>query len=361
MKIQAAVTHTASAPFSIEEVELEPPRVEEILVRIQAAGICHTDEAARSGQLPVMFPAILGHEGAGTVAAIGTGVTSFKIGDSVCLTFGTCGKCEPCVTGRPYACENTAKVNFMGTMDDGTKRHSQNGNPVSCFFAQSSFATYAVVNQRSAVKTDPLLDPGIAAPLGCGIQTGAGIIFNRLRPEFGSKLAVFGCGAVGMSAIMAAKIVGCAQIIAVGGNAASLELASELGATHCINRKKTDDIAGEIHKITSTGLDYAIDTSGVESMIKAAYSALRYTGALTLTGGGTHFTISSGLGARTIYGTSEGHSVPKMFIPKLIKYYENGRFPVNKLITYFPFQQINEAFEASHGSRVIKAVLRFDD
>lgn len=361
MEILAAVTHEVNAAFTLESVELQPPKRGEILVRLEAAGICHTDEAARCGHLPLSFPAILGHEGAGVVAALGEGVTEFTVGDSVCLTFATCGTCDSCICGHPYACENMGKVNFMGVMDDGTKRHFQKGQPLSNFFAQSSFATYAVVNQRSAVKIDADVDKATVAAFGCGIQTGAGIVLNRLKPEFGSYLAVFGCGTVGMSAIMAAKIAGCAKIIAVGGNEASLQLAKELGATHCINRKKTENLGQELRKITGgKGLDYAIDTSGVEGMIEAAFSALRYTGVLTLAGGGTRFTVRSGLGARTIFGTSEGHSVPKVFIPRLLEYYRDGRFPVDRIITCFPFEKINEAFEASHQGKVIKAVLKIN-
>ena len=244
MWIRAAVTRAKGAPFEIRQVELEPCRPDEIQVKIEAAGICHTDEAAQMQQLPVPLPAVLGHEGAGVVEAVGSAVTEFKPGDHVALSYASCGSCGPCVAGRPYACENMVGLNFMGVMPDGTRRHTLDGVRLGSFFSQSSFATRAVVKARNAVKVDRDLDLGLVAPFGCGVQTGAGIVLNSLKPEFGSSIAVFGCGTVGMSAIMAARIAGCRNIVAVGGNPRSLELALEVGATHAINRRETEDIPG---------------------------------------------------------------------------------------------------------------------
>lgn len=364
MKIKAAVTREANAPFSIEEVELAAPKADEILVKIKAAGVCHTDEAGRSGELPFAFPVVLGHEGAGTVEAVGSAVTDFAVGDNVCMSFGVCGSCKPCLSGRPYACEHMFPLNFGGCMPDGTTRLSQNGQELSCFFAQSSFATYAVVNQRCAVKIDKDIDPGLAAPLGCGIQTGAGCVLNVLKPEFDSSIAVFGIGPVGLSAIMAANIVGCSKIIAIDKIPSRLALAKELGATHLINGGETDDMAGDLMKLTGgSGLDYAIDTSGSRFLANVALNTLSYTGKLMLAAGGTSLQLTTGavLGAKTVMGVNEGNSIPKVFIPQLLSYYKAGKFPVDKLITFYPFAQINEAFEASHQGNTIKAVLRMED
>ena len=248
---------------------------------------------------------------------------------------------------------------------DGTSRLSTlDGQKLSTFFGQSSFATYAVVNQRNAVKVEyDDIDLSVVAPIGCGIQTGAGAVLNRLRPEFGSSIAVFGCGTVGMSAIMAAKIAGCEKIIAVGGNPKSLELAKELGATHTINRKEVDDIVGTIrNEITDGGVNYAIDTSGVPDFVKKALAACRFMGTAVVLGatGDVTFNIQAELmgDAKSLIGIVEGDSIPKLFIPKLLDYYKKGMFPFDKLIRFYPFEQINEAFEASHSGECIKAVLK---
>ena len=208
MKIKAAVVHEKAQPFQIEELDLESPKAGELLVKIVASGVCHTDEVAQQQFIPVPLPAVLGHEGCGIVEETGQGVTDFKKGDRVGFSFGFCGHCENCLSAHQHACENFNSIKCAGVMSDGTTRLSHNGVKVSSFFGQSSFATHAVVNQISTVKVDDNIDLALAAPLGCGIQTGAGAVLNRLRPEFGSSLAVFGCGTVGMSAIMAVKIAG---------------------------------------------------------------------------------------------------------------------------------------------------------
>lgn len=362
MKIKAAVVREAGAPFSIEEVDLAKPKADELLVKMVAAGVCHTDEAGRAGELPFTFPVVLGHEGAGIVEAVGSAVTDFQPGDPVCISFGTCGECENCYAGKPYACEKMFPLNFFGTMADGTKRLSQNGKEISCFFAQSSFAEYAVVNRLAVVKVDKDIDLGLTAPMGCGIQTGAGCVLNVLKPEFGATIAIFGTGAVGLSAIMAAGIVGCSKVIAIDKIPSRLKLAKEIGATHVINGAESKDIAADIAALAPCGLDYALDTSGSKFLAKVALNAIRYTGTLMLAAGGTSLEISTGavLGAKTIMGVNEGNSVPKVFIPKLLQYYKEGRFPIDRLVSYYRFEEINEAFEAAHNGDAIKAVLRFD-
>lgn len=193
MKIKAAVVHRKDEPFQIEEVDLAEPKYGELLVKITASGVCHTDEVAQHQMIPVPLPAVFGHEGCGIVEKAGEGVTDFKKGDRVCFSFGYCGKCENCMTSHQHACEHFNEINFGGVMPDGTKRLSQNGKEISTFFGQSSFATYSVVHQNSVIKVeDDGIDLAFLGPLGCGIQTGAGAVLNRLRPEFGTSLAVFG-------------------------------------------------------------------------------------------------------------------------------------------------------------------------
>lgn len=365
MKMKAAVTWGVGEPFQIEEVELADPKDDEILVKIAACGVCHTDEAAKAQVIPVPLPAVLGHEGCGVVEAVGKNVREFAPGDRVGISFGFCGECRNCRTAHQHACENFNAINFGGVMPDGTTRLSKDGKSLATFFGQSSFAEYAVVNASSAVKLpEGDFDLKLFAPLGCGIQTGAGAVLNRLRPEFGSSIAVFGCGTVGMSAIMAAKIAGCQKIIAVGGNPTSLKLALELGATHTVNRKETDDIVGDIKAITDGGTDYSIDTSGVPDFVKKALASCRFMGTCVILGatGDVTFNIQQELmgEAKSLIGIVEGDAIPKLFIPKLIEYYQAGLFPFDRLIKFYPFEEINRAFEESHAGKCIKAVLTME-
>lgn len=359
MRIKAAVTKEKDAPYELVDMEIQEPQGDEILVRIQAVGVCHTDEAGRRGALPLAFPVVLGHEGAGIVEKVGPGVTEFQPGDPVCLTYASCGSCGPCMEGRPYACEHMNELNFFGVYPDGKHRLSWKGEAVSSFFSQSSFAEYALVSERSAVRIDSELDFAVAAPLGCGIQTGAGIVLNSLKPGFGASLAVGGCGTVGLSAVMAARLCGCSRIIAVGGNESSLQLARELGATDTINRKKTEDLKASVRSLTENGVDFAIDTSGNEGMIRSLLNSLTYTGTIAIAGGGFQLCMGSfDLGARTIKGVSEGDSNPKGFIPKLLEAYRQGKFPVDRLIRRYPFEDINKASADSREGKCIKAVLQ---
>lgn len=365
MKIKAAVTHAKGDPFVIEEVELAEPKFDEILVRIVASGICHTDLVCRDQFIPVPLPAVLGHEGAGIVEKVGSGVTEFKPGDRVGITFSSCGTCSCCKKGKPYVCKNLNNINFGGIQPDGTSRlKTLDGQTLSTFFGQSSFATYAVVNQRSAVKVEyDDIDLSVVAPIGCGIQTGAGAVLNRLHPEFGSTIAVYGCGTVGMSAIMAAKIAGCSKIIAVGGNPKSLELAKELGATHTVNRKECDEVAA-VRELTNGGVNYAIDTTGVGECVRKSLAMCDFDGTCVVVGATGDLTINvqaelMGDG-KSLVGVLEGDSIPKDFIPKLIEYYHDGRFPIDKLMKVYPFEKINEAIEESTTGKCIKAVLKME-
>jgi len=362
MKIRAAVVHEKGQPFQIEELDLAPPKAGEVLVKIVASGVCHTDEVAQLQFIPVPLPAVFGHEGCGIAEQVGQGVTEFKAGDRVGFSFGFCGHCENCLSAHQHACENFNAINFAGVMSDGTTRLSQNGVGVSSFFGQSSFASHAVVNHNSMVKVDDDIELALAGPLGCGIQTGAGAVLNRLRPQFGSSIAVFGCGTVGMSAIMAAEIAGCARIIAVSGNPSSLILAKELGATHAINRKETDDIVGRIKEITRGGAHYAIDTSGVSDLVRKALACVRVMGTAVVLGVTGDLTINVQqelMGeAKSLIGVIEGDAVPKLFIPQLIEFYKAGNFPFDKIIRFYDFKDINQAFGDSHQGKVIKAVLK---
>lgn len=366
MKIKAAVTHANAEPFRIETVDLAEPKAGEILVKIAACGVCHTDEAAQHEEVPTPLPAVLGHEGAGIVVKTGEGVTEFKPGDKVGFSFAFCGHCNNCHTAKVSSCEHFNEINFGGILPEGTSRLSQDGKTLSMFFGQSAFAEYAVVDAACAVKVPyDDIDLGIVAPLGCGIQTGAGTVLNRLKPEFGSSIAVFGCGTVGMSAIMAARIAGCAKIIGIGGNEKSLELALELGATHVINRKKCEDIVGEIKRITDGGANYSIDTSGVADFVRKGLHCLALRGVEAIVGITPPMEIDM-FGelmaeGKSMMGVIEGDAVPKIFIPQMLEYYHQGRFPIDKIMKFYSFEDINQAFEDSHNGVALKAVLRMDN
>ena len=368
MIIKAAVTHSTGAPYSIEDVRLDEPKFGEILVRVVASGICHTDEAVQNQFIPTPLPAVLGHEGAGIVEAVGMGVTEFKVGDRVGFSFGFCSCCSNCRRARPFVCKQFNAINFGGIQPDGTTRlHTLDGQDISTFFGQSSFAQYAVVNQNHAVKVmDDGMDLALVAPMGCGIQTGAGAVLNRLRPAFGSSIAVFGCGTVGMSAIMAAKIAGCQQIIAVGGNKKSLALAMELGATDTVNRKEVEDVVAAVKAISlsGNGVNYSIDTTGVGECVRKSLGMLDFDGICVVVGatGDITFNVQNELmgDGKSLVGVVEGDSVPKEFLPKLMDYYKKGMFPFDRLIKFYRFDEINEAQAASDRGECIKAVLRME-
>lgn len=225
--------------LGIEEITLEEPRSDEVLVRIVASGICHSDLAAINGDLPISRPVILGHEGSGIVERVGSDVASVRPGDPVVLSFASCGACRACRTGHPVYCARSAAMNLSGTRADGSTAYRGADRRAETIFGhfvgQSSFAHHALVHESAVVKVGADVELAVAAPLGCGIQTGAGSVMNVLRPAYGSSLAVTGTGSVGLSAVMAAKVVGCEVIIAVDVNDARLELAGRLGATHTLN------------------------------------------------------------------------------------------------------------------------------
>ena len=364
MKIKAAVIHEKNGPYLFEEVELATPNQDELLVKVVASGICHTDEFGRSMGIPIALPLVLGHEGAGIVEEVGANVKGFEVGDHVAFSYAYCGHCPTCASGEPYYCEHFNEINFGGVAGDGETKISQDGKPVSMFFGQSSFATHSIVNQDSVVKVDKDVDLTLVAPLGCGVQTGAGTVINALKPRVSSTIAIFGCGAVGLSAIMAAKISRCSKIVAVGGNAKSLELAKELGATHTVNRKEVSDIVEEIKKITDgKGVNYAIDTSGNGPFIQTAIKSLAFHGqlaALAPDGVLEKFNIGEDVlvNMRSIHGICEGNSVAQIFIPEMIALYKRGQFPLDKLVTVYDFEDIEKAVEDSNQGKVIKAVLK---
>ncbi|MFD1126053.1 NAD(P)-dependent alcohol dehydrogenase [Lentilactobacillus raoultii] len=361
MRISTAVVNDQGKSLSIEKAELSAPMHNEVLVKVFASGVCHTDAAGRDlGMTP--YPVALGHEGSGVVERVGDGVTTVKPGDHVVLSFSYCGHCENCLTGHPASCVHLNELNFGGRNFDGTHRiHSISGNDISTFFGQSSFSTYAVVDEHGVTKVPSTIDISLLGPLGCGFQTGAGTVLNYLKPKFGSSIIIFGTGAVGLSALMAAKIIGLDNIIAVDVHENRLKLAEELGATKTVNSNQ-ENVAEVAKELTKSGIDYSIDTTGVPSVIKEAVNVLKPSGTCVLLGiaGDVTFNIQQEImgESKQVVGVIEGDAVPQLFIPKLIRYYQKGLFPFDKLIKFYDLNDINQAFDDSKNGNVIKPVVR---
>lgn len=362
-QIQAALCRELGQPFSLESVELEAPRAGEVLLKIVATGICHTDVAVRNGEMPMPMPGILGHEGAGIVVA--TGIHSkLKPGDPAIMSFASCGECRACLLGQPSACSNFFARNFSGHRPDGSCCHSQAGKPIfGSFFGQSSFATYAVVEERHLVPVPTDLPLEALGPLGCGIQTGAGAVLNWMKPPMGSSLAVFGLGAVGMSALMAARLCGTDPLIAVDTRPERLALALELGATHVIDASKCNAAASVRNLTGGAGVDFVVEAIGNPKHINGCLEAVRSRGTVALLGApqaGVAMELDSTtlLRGLTVKCVVEGDAVPRAFIPELIRLHRAGRFPFDRLLRFYEFEQINEAIDAMCRGEVIKPIVR---
>ena len=358
-KATAAVVREPGAPYTLEAVELDDLRSNEVYVRIEAAGVCHTD-ANMQGLLPM--PAVVGHEGVGVVEEIGSAVTEVKPGDRVIVSWPACGECHSCLTGERYVCDNAFPLLFGGRRLDGSQTIKMNGEWISgSWFQQSSFATYAIAASESLVKVGDDVPPEILAALPCGAMTGAGGILSALKVGPVDEVLILGAGGVGQAAVMAAHMAGAYPIIAVARNPKRLELALELGATHTVNAA-TEDVPARVMEISPGGVRYAFDSSGAVSMWHAAAVTLRAGGTFGVCaaaeqetlGGSPHFFLSKGARIQFIMG---GNVVPRDFLPKMIEWYKQGRFPVDKLVQTFPFSQINEAFAASHNGQAVKPVL----
>ncbi|MDV6268890.1 NAD(P)-dependent alcohol dehydrogenase [Rhodococcus globerulus] len=364
---RAAVVDKIGDPFTLGDVTLDTPRADEVLVRIVAAGVCGTDLGVQAGHIPFPLPGVLGHEGAGIVEEVGNAVTTVKPGDKVLLSFTSCGTCRNCRTAHPAYCQEFLPRNLIGgSRADGTTTISRGGEDVSGhFFAQSSFSTYALADERGVTKVSDTADLGLLAPLGCGIQTGAGAVLNILKPESGSTIAIFGVGAVGMAAVMAAKLTGAERIFAIDIVPSRLDLARELGATDVINSKDVD-AAAELDRISGgLGIDYAIDATGNVHVLATAIECLAPLGTVAAIGApaaGTTVAVDVNylLNGRKFIGVTEGDAVPQVFLPSLVSLIEQGRFPLEKLVKHYRFDQINEAAEGIKNGSVLKPVLLFD-
>jgi aryl-alcohol dehydrogenase len=364
MRLTAAVTESKGAPFALQELELGELGPTDVLVRVAAAGICHTDLIVRDQWYPVPLPAVLGHEGAGVVEQVGAAVAGLAPGDRVGMTFDSCGHCATCQNARSSYCHRFFEHNFAASRADGTSALSRDGELIhGHFFGQSSFATYAMAGARNVVRLPDGIGLDVAAPFGCGIQTGAGAVLNSLRAPAGSSIAVFGTGTVGLAAVMAAVVAGCTTIIGVDVNPSRLELARELGATHVIDGR-SEHAVERIIAITGAGADFSLETTASPAVFREAVECTAPTGSCGLIGAaafGTEVSLDMNsilVTGRTIRGIVEGDSVPGLFLPRLVALWEQGRFPVDRLMTYYDFDRINEAAADAESGAVVKPVLR---
>jgi aryl-alcohol dehydrogenase len=362
----AAVVESAGAGFTLSDVELDDPRPDEVLVRLVAAGLCHTDLGVAAGGLPFPLPGVLGHEGAGVVEAVGSAVTRVSPGDHVLLSFTSCGRCGDCRDGHPAYCASWLTENLLtGRRTDGSAPVHRDGADLgSHFFGQSSFARHAVVDERSVVRVDPAAPLELLAPLGCGVQTGAGAVWNVLAPRPGAVLLVTGAGAVGLSAVMAAALTPASRIVVVDRVPARLALARELGATDVVDTSE-QDLATALGELTGgRGVDGVVETTGAVPVLEAAVGALALRGTVAVVGappfGSTAaIDVNHLLGGRSITGVTLGDSETQRLIPVLVDLVASGRMPVHKIVEHHAFADIEAAVAGMLSGAVIKPVLTF--
>jgi aryl-alcohol dehydrogenase len=361
MKIKAALSTGGESPFEIAEVELDGPRADEVLVTLSAAGVCHTDLTMKAAWPEAMSPIVFGHEGAGVVEAVGEDVTGVGPGDRVLLSYRSCRSCSECTAGHPTYCHGFETLNAIGSRPDGSTTMRRDGSPVyGSFFGQSSFASHALTYESNLVVVDDHVDLTVAAPLGCGVQTGAGAVLNVLRPANEASLVVFGAGSVGLSAVMAADAAGVGTIIAVEPVAGRRLLAAELGATATVD-PASDDVVDAMRQLTGAGATHALDTTAIGAVINQAIDALAPLGTLAVVGVGTPdvaINVRSVIsGGKTIRGVIEGDAVPQEFLPHLLELHADGRLPIEKLIRTYDFDDIDTAVADAASGWTIKPVL----
>ncbi|MGQ4389972.1 NAD(P)-dependent alcohol dehydrogenase [Streptomyces sp. SAS_270] len=363
---RAAVVESGGAPFTLTDVQLDAPGPHEALVRMVATGLCHTDLGVASGGLPFPLPGVLGHEGAGVVEAVGSAVTGVQAGDHVVLSFTSCGSCRNCRDGHPAYCAAWLPLNLIGgRRADGTSTISRDGQPLGGhFFGQSSFAERALVDERSLVKVDRDVPLETLAPLGCGVQTGVGAVWNVLAPRVGDTVVVLGAGAVGLSAVMAAALSPATTIIAVDRVGERLALAKELGATHTVNAAQ-GNLAETLAVLTDgQGADGVVETTGNVAVLRQGADALGARGTLVVVGAppfGTEVALDVNglLPGKRIVGLTLGDSETQTLIPALVKLVKEGRLPLHRLIGTYPFADIDQAVRDMSAGKTIKPVLTF--
>ena len=374
MKIKAAVLEAMGAPapyanskpLRISEVDLDPPGAGEVLVKVAAAGLCHSDLSVINGDRPRPTPMVLGHEAAGVVEEVGPGVEDLKKGDHVVMVFvPSCGHCVPCAEGRPALCEPGAAANTRGELLSGARRLHRNGQPLHHHLGVSAFAEYATVSRRSVIKIDPELPLEEAALFGCAVLTGVGAVINTAGVRSGQGVAVVGLGGVGLSSLLGAIVAGAGAVIAVDTNEQKLAFARQLGATHAFNAADPDCVE-KVRNATHGGVDVAIEMAGSVKAFETAYRITR-RGGQTVTAGLPHpahtfaLPIVNLVGEeRTVKGSYIGGCVPTRALPRYIALYRQGRLPVDRLMTdRLRLDQINEGFDRLAEGKAVRQVVVF--
>lgn len=374
MKVRAAVLgamgskapYSASRPLAIEEIDLEPPGQGEVLVRIAAAGLCHSDLSVINGDRPRPMPMALGHEASGIVEALGPGVTDLARGDHVVMVFvPSCGHCLPCAEGRPALCEPGAAANTKGTLLSGERRISRSGAPINHHLGVSAFAEYATVSRRSLVKIDPELPLDEAALFGCAVLTGVGAVVNTAKVPLGATVAVIGLGGVGLASLIGAVSCGASRVVAIDLAEDKLGFARQLGATDTFNASSPTCI-DDVRAATGGGVEYAFELAGSVKALELAYKITR-RGGTTVTAGLPPPDRALAIPAvqlvaeeRTLKGSYIGTCVPARDLPRYVALYRRGRLPVDKLLTHrLKLDEINEGFDRLNEGRAIRQVVVF--
>ncbi|HEX2172091.1 MAG TPA: Zn-dependent alcohol dehydrogenase [Dehalococcoidia bacterium] len=362
--MKAAVLYERGTPLKVEEIEILEPRQGEVLVRLGASGVCHSDLHVVNGQIPSPLPIILGHEAAGTVERVGEGVTVVKPGDHVVLSFmPSCGLCRYCTTGRPHLCDVGARSTAAGTLFDGTVRFRKGDQEIKHMSGVASFGQYTVANQESCIPIREDVPFDRACLVGCGVMTGVGAVINTAKVEPGSSVVVIGAGGVGLNVIQGAVLAGAEKIIAVDMLDNKLEMAQQFGATHVINAGR-EDPARSVRRLTGGGADYAFEVIGNVKTIRQAYDAVQRGGTAVVVGvaavgaevGLPAFSLP--MMEKTLKGSFYGSTRPRVDMPKLIDLYLAGKLKLDELITRtIPLDAVNEAFGAMERGEVARSVI----
>jgi Zn-dependent alcohol dehydrogenase len=369
MKVRAAVLSAVDAPLEIADLDLDPPRADEVLVRIAASGVCHSDVSTANGTIVTRLPAVLGHEGAGVVEGVGPAVASIAVGDHVVLSWNpSCGACEECLRGLPHLCTAAWDAMFAGGLMDGTPRLHREGREIYHYSFISSFAERAVVPARSCVRIDPAIPLDIAALVGCAVTTGIGVVWNTAGVRPGERVAVFGCGGVGLSAVLGASAVGAAAIIAVDRRSDKLAVALSLGATDVLLWDADAQTTAEaVARASGGGVDYAIDAVGRPEVLQAAFLSTRRRGAAVAVGIPRQDDVVT-LPAltlprmeRRVLGSIYGSARPERDFPLILDLFMRGRLPLDRLISHrLPLDGIGEAFDLVSTGAAVRAVIELD-
>ena len=374
MKTRAAVLHTLdkqapfaqSQPLKIEEIDLDAPGLGEVLIKLTAAGLCHSDLSVITGVRPRPVPMALGHEASGTVVEVGVGVHDLKPGDRVVLVFvPSCGHCMPCMEGRPALCEPGAEANGKGTLLSGERRLHMGGHDVHHHVGVSAFAEHAVVSRRSCVKLEQDIDPVEAALFGCAVLTGVGAVVNTARVQAGQTTAVLGLGGVGLCSLLGAVASGAREIVAIDIHDSKLAVAMSLGATAAVNARDPDAVA-KVKELTKGGVDFAFEMAGSVQAMEMAYRITR-RGGTTVTASLPHpqhnwplQQVSLVAEERTIKGSYIGSCVPARDIPRYVGLYLAGKMPINKLMgERMPLADINRGFDRLDGGESLRDLIVF--